>query len=84
MACNTMAHSILEHWAEGKIFVHFNGSYHSRNFEGIVWYLLQENPDLNILTVETVMQDEISELEEDNTGIASYIVCVPKSMTKTY
>ena len=80
----TMAHSILEHWAEGKIFIHYNGSYHSRNFEGIVWYLKQANPYLNILTIETVIQEDISELEEENMGIASYVVCVPESMTKTY
>ncbi|MDT8400957.1 MAG: ChaN family lipoprotein [Bacteroidales bacterium] len=80
----TMAFSILEHWKEGKTFIHYNGSYHSRNFEGIIWYLLQAEPDLNIVTVETVIQEDISELEEDNTGIASYVVAVPESMTKTY
>ncbi|MGM0667680.1 MAG: ChaN family lipoprotein [Bacteroidota bacterium] len=80
----TMAHSILEHWEEGKTFIHYNGSYHSRNFEGIIWYLRQAEPDLAIVTVETVIQEDISELEEENRGIASYIVCVPESMTKTY
>ena len=80
----TMAHSILEYWEEGKTFIHYNGSYHSRNFEGILWYLLQAEPDLNIVTVETVIQEDISELEEDNKGIASYVVAVPGSMTKTY
>lgn len=80
----TMAHSILEHWKEGKTFIHYNGSYHSRNFEGIIWYLRQAIPELDIVTVETVIQEDISELEEENTGIASYIVCVPESMTKTY
>ena len=80
----TMAHSILEYWEEDKTFIHYNGSYHSRNFEGILWYLLQAEPDLNIVTVETVIQEDISELEEDNKGIASYVVAVPGSMTKTY
>ncbi|MEE4214876.1 MAG: ChaN family lipoprotein [Bacteroidales bacterium] len=80
----TMAHSILEHWKEGKTLIHYNGSYHSRNFEGIIWYLRQAEPDLDIVTVETVIQEDISELEEENKGIASYIVCVPGSMTKTY
>lgn len=80
----TMAHSILEHWQEGKTFIHHNGSYHSRNFEGIIWYLLQAEPDLEIITIETVLQEDISVLAEENKGIASYIVCVPESMTKTY
>ena len=80
----TMAFSILQHWAEGKTFFHYNGSYHSSNFEGIIWYLLQSNPDLKIVTIETVLQENISDLEEENLGIASYVVCVPESMTKTY
>ena len=44
----TMAHFILENWEKGKTFIHYNGSYHSDNFEGIVWYLKQENPNLYI------------------------------------
>lgn len=80
----TMAFSILQNWEKGSTFIHYNGSYHSRNFEGIVWYLLQSRPDLKIVTIETVLQEDISELEEENQGIASYIVCVPESMTKTY
>ncbi|MFP4489678.1 MAG: ChaN family lipoprotein [Bacteroidales bacterium] len=79
----TMAYSILEHWQEGKTFIHYNGAYHSRNFEGIIWYLLQADPGLKIVTVETVIQEDISALAEDNKGVASYIVCVPESMTKT-
>jgi len=80
----TMAFSILQHWEKGSTFIHFNGSYHSRNFEGIIWYLLQSRPDLKIVTIETVLQEDISELKEENLGIASYVVCVPESMTKTY
>jgi len=80
----TMAFSILQHWEEGSTFIHYNGSYHSSNFEGIVWYLLQSRPELKIITIETVLQEDISEIEEENLGIASYVVCVPESMTKTY
>jgi len=80
----TMAYSILENWQTGKTFIHYNGSYHSRNFEGIIWYLQQALPELRIVSIETVLQEDISELEEDNKGIASYIVCVPENMTRTY
>ncbi|MEA1886224.1 MAG: ChaN family lipoprotein [Bacteroidota bacterium] len=80
----TMAYSILQNWEKGKTFIHYNGSYHSSNFQGIVWYLLQSKPDLKIVTIETVLQEDISKLEEEYLGIASYIVCVPESMTKTY
>ena len=35
----TMAHFILANLSAGKTFLHFNGSYHSDNFESISWYL---------------------------------------------
>lgn len=80
----TMAHFILENWEKGKTFIHYNGTYHSNDFEGIVWYLLQEKPNLDIMTIASVEQDTISSLSEEYIGIADYILCVPSSMTKTY
>jgi len=80
----TMAHFTLENWAPGKLVIHYNGAYHSDNFEGIVWYLKNQNPDLKIVTITTVEQSEIDELEEDNTGTANFTICVPEDMTKTY
>lgn len=80
----TMAWFILRNWEKGKTFLHFNGTYHSDRFEGIVWHLLEENPELNIVTVSTVEQDTISKLTEENTGLGSFILCVPSDMTKTY
>lgn len=79
----TMAHFILENWAEGKTLLHFNGTYHSDNFEGIVWHLKQENPDLNIMTIATVQQSDIEALSEENEQLATYILCIPDNMTRT-
>ena len=79
----TMAHFIMKNWSEGKLTIHYNGSYHSNNFQGIIWYIRQSYPDLNILTIANEKQDDLSELNEDNLNIASYIVCVHSSMTST-
>ncbi len=79
----TMAHSILKYWSPGKLFLHFNGSYHSDNFESINWYLKQEKPDLKLVTITTVSQPDISELTEENTGKANFTVCVDEDMTRT-
>lgn len=79
----TMAHFIMENWSEGKLVIHYNGSWHSNNFEGIIWHILQDHPDLNIKTIANVLQDDPAELEEKNLDIASYILCVPKTMTRT-
>ncbi len=80
----TMAHFILESFIPGKLVIHYNGAYHSNNYEGIYWYLKNQNPELNILTITTVEQDNIDDLTEENTGVADYTICVPSGMTKTY
>jgi len=80
----TMAHFILQNWSAGKLFIHFNGSYHSDNFEGIVWYLKNSNPELNIKTITTEYQQDLDSMNEDFAGKADYIIVVPENMTKTY
>jgi uncharacterized iron-regulated protein len=79
-----MAHFILKNWQPGKLVVHFNGSFHSDNFDGIFWYLKKQNPDLKILTISSVEQDTIENLKEENLKMADYIICIPSDMTKTY
>jgi uncharacterized iron-regulated protein len=80
----TMAHFILSNWSKGQLFIHYNGSYHSRNFEGIVWYLKKTNPELRIVTLESVSQKEIDSVDKENINCASFIIAVPASMTRTY
>lgn len=80
----TMAHFILDHWEEGKLFLHFNGDYHSKDREGIVWYLLRQRPELTILTISTVEQDQLDSLAIENEGRADYILVSPADMTKTH
>jgi uncharacterized iron-regulated protein len=80
----TMAYFIMQNWLPGQTFIHYNGTYHSDNFEGIVWYLKQDHPDLKILTIATVEQDEVGKLEEGSLGVADYVLCVNANMTKTH
>lgn len=80
----TMAYFILNNYTKGKTFIHYNGSYHSDNFEGIVWYLKQEKPDLKIVTISVNEQDKIDKLSKDAINKASYIICIPEDFTKTY
>lgn len=80
----TMAHFILQNFKSGYGFIHYNGSYHSDNYEGILWYLKQEKPDLKYSTISTVSQDDISKLDKENLDKADYIICVDGKMTTTY
>lgn len=80
----TMAHFILENWSRGQLLIHYHGTYHSDNFEGIYWYLKQADPDLNIVTIATVLQESPSEFDEGSAGRADFIIVVPERMTRTY
>ncbi len=80
----TMAYSILEHFQSGKTFLHLNGSYHSDNYEGILWYLQQAKPNLKYKTITTVSQKDIGNLSKEHIGKADFIICVPENMTTTY
>jgi uncharacterized iron-regulated protein len=79
----TMTHFMMQNWSSGKLFIHYNGAYHSDEFESMNWFLKRANPDLNIVTISTVSQDDIETLEEESEGKADFIIAVPSSMTQT-
>lgn len=80
----TMAHFILQNRESDKLFIHYNGTYHSDFFEGIGWYLKQKNVKLNIVTIATTEQKEFKKLEKEHKNKASFIIVVDEDMTKTY
>ncbi len=80
----TMAHFILSNSKPGSLFIHYNGSYHSENYEGINWYLKKQSPNIKIATITTVSQKDIKSLLAENKGKADYIICVDADMTNTY
>jgi uncharacterized iron-regulated protein len=80
----TMAHFINENMKENSIFLHFNGTYHSDNYESIVWYLKKYNPELKVMTISTREYDDIANIAEEDIGVADFIIAVDADMTKTY
>jgi uncharacterized iron-regulated protein len=80
----TMAYFISENYRSNSKFIHYHGTYHSDNYEGIVWYLKRLLPDAKILTISTVSQPDANKLSEENKGKADYIICVDENMTTTY
>jgi len=79
----TMAHRIMLNLEDGKQFIHYNGSYHSNNWQGIIWYLNQYKPGLKIKTINTVLQADMDSLETENQHTADFVVVVPETMTRT-
>ncbi len=80
----TMAHFISKNLVKKGVFIHYNGAYHSDNYEGINWYIEQYAPKTKVSTISTVTQDDISSLNEDYLNKADFIICIPESMTRTY
>ena len=80
----TMAYSIAGSIQDRKLFIHYNGTYHSNNYEGILWYLNNYKPGLKIVTIASAEQDDITKLDEENLNKADYIIVIPRSMTKTH
>jgi uncharacterized iron-regulated protein len=82
----TMAYFILHNpWRKpSTVHLHFNGAYHSDFYQGIMWYVQQEAPQMKILTITTVSQDDVKKLEKEHLGQADFIICVPNNMTSTH
>lgn len=82
----TMAHFIIQNRQPGQTLLHLNGDYHSKNFEGISWYLHQQQPALKILTISSI---EVADVDkpartDDTRNLANFVIAIPGDMTKTY
>lgn len=80
----TMAYFTLKNMNHNNLFLHYNGSYHSDDYEGINWYLKKGNTNLTIVTVSVVEQENLKKFNKENKSKADFIIVVPPTMTKTY
>lgn len=80
----TMAHSIARYYRDGETVIHYNGSYHSDRYMGIIWYLNKYSPGLKIATITTVLQNDLDEMDEQYLQYADFVIVIPESMTRTY
>jgi hypothetical protein len=79
-----MAFSILENQERKGLFLHFNGDYHSKDFEGIQWYLKEEKKRLKVKTISTQIQNSVDNLSEESAGHADYTLVIDGQMTNSY
>lgn len=80
----TMAESLFVPLHAGKQVYHINGSYHSKDGEGILWYLKREFPELKILNIHTVTQDQLDQLDDANAKSGEIILVLPSDSHTTY
>ena len=79
-----MAHFIIKNLPSSGVFLHFNGTNHSDNYEGISWYLKQYKPAVSIMTIATTEQSQLKTLDKEHLKKADFILVIDKQMTKTY
>lgn len=80
----TMAYFSVNNFKEGDLYFHINGSYHSDNKRGIIWWIAQINPGLTIKSVTTVSRSEWDKMTDDEKALkADYIIVVADNMTQT-
>ena len=80
----TMAYFINKNRKENSIFVHYNGTYHSDNYEGINWYLRKLDADIQIVTIAMVEQKDISKLEAEHHNKADFVLVIDEDVTRTH
>ncbi|WP_317171504.1 ChaN family lipoprotein [Flavobacterium sp. I3-2] len=80
----TMAYSIVQNFKPNNLFVHFNGAYHSNDYEGIFWYVNKYNSDIKMTTISVLQKANINEISLTEKQLADYIIIVDEDMTKTF
>lgn len=80
----TMAHFIDKYGGTNKLVVHYVGAYHTDFYQGIIWYLEQKRGELNKITISTVRQKDINQLDSEHKGRADFIICVDEDITRTH
>ncbi len=80
----TMAWFVHQNLKPGQKMLHFNGAFHTDNFEGIVWYLRRLRPEMKIMVISTIEAEQPLKLPADKKGVANFVLLVPANMTKTH
>lgn len=80
----TMAHFIVKNLDVKGIFLHYNGAYHSDDFEGIGYYLNLYRKGTKTVTISTSSQKDVSKLDDEYKGKADFIIVVDEQMTSTH
>lgn len=80
----TMAQFIFRNMKKDGLFFHFNGSYHSYNHEGIMWYLRQLNKNLKMYSITIVDEENLNQSPDSYKHKADVIIVLPKDSPKSY
>jgi len=80
----SMAEVLLSAKTSDNILYHINGTFHSKNKEGICHYLLKSNPNLRLMTIQSSEVENPDEFQQQKNSKASFYLQIKSTMTKSY
>lgn len=72
----TMAHFILKNLKDRGLFFHINGVYHTKNNEGILWYINNQLKGVKITTISTITVLDINSVDTSELQTADFTICI--------
>ena len=81
----TMAYSISQYYRENPQvpIVHFNGSFHSEHYMGVVGHLKRNHKEMNIVTLTVIPASGFPMIDfKEIAGIADFVIVSDKSLQK--
>lgn len=79
----TMAYFILLNMGLDDQLFHLNGSYHSNNREGIIWFIENQVSGYDIMSINTILVDDPLEVDLEELSAADFTIVIPRTMTRT-
>ncbi len=79
----TMAWNIAKNIGNNYM-VHYNGSYHTSNHDGIITYLKEYKPSLKSFVIMAVKQEDISKIDDAYKNLADCYIVIPQDMSRSY
>ncbi len=79
-----MARGIYNKRTNNEVLYHINGSFHSKNREGICHYLSEMDPDLNIITIQAQEVENPATFQQQKSNLASFYIQINPLVTKSY
>ncbi len=72
----TMAHFILKNLKDRGLFFHINGIYHTKNNEGILWYINNQLKGVKITTISTISVSDVNSVDTSKLQTADFTICI--------
>ncbi|HPW67167.1 MAG TPA: ChaN family lipoprotein [Salinivirgaceae bacterium] len=72
----TMAHFILKNHKDRGLFFHINGIYHTKNYEGILWYINNQLKGVKITTISTITVSDVNSVDNSELQTADFTICI--------